>query len=152
MNDWEEILKSANPMDRVLLSHSWAKYYEDFEDNTGKYEKVFQTIEEKIQVKFNIYHHTYVQKVAVFSKNRFYFVISKIRESFLEENERDMFPPEINILRFTLMYASCLRKTYEQEELMHYPIYVFEKVAEAIVDVLPGFFEGLNVNIIEKTW
>lgn len=152
MNEWDQIVKSANPMDRVLLSNSWAKYYEDFDDNTEKYEKVFQTIEERINIKFNIYHLVYVQKVALFSKDRFFLTFDAIKESFMKESEREMFPPEINILRFTLMYASCLRQSYGADELMFYPIYIFEKVAEAIVDVMPEFFEGLNVKIIEKTW
>lgn len=152
MNDWDWIVKSANPMERALLSHSWAKHYKDFDDNTEKYEKVFQTIKEKIQVKFNIYHLIYVQKVAFFSKDRFIRTFGLIKDNFMKENEREMFPPETNILRFTLMYASCLRQSYETDELMFYPIYIFEQVAEAIVDVMPEFFEGLNVKIIEKTW
>lgn len=59
---------------------------------------------------------------------------------------------ETNMLRFTLMYVTCLKEAYNNDELLRYPIYVFEQVAGAIIDVLPGFFEGLNVNIIENTW
>lgn len=152
MNDYEETLKSANPMDRVLLSYSWTKYYEDFDNNTEKYEKVFQKIEEKTRVKFNIFHHTYVQKVALFSKNCFRYAIDDVKESFIKENEREMFPPEINMLRFTLMYVSCVRQIYNFDKWVNYPIYVFEQLAEAIVNIWPGFFQGLNVNIIENTW
>lgn len=152
MNDYEKTLKSANPMDRVLLSYSWTKYYEDFDENTEKYEKVFQKIEEKTRVKFNIFHHTYIQKVSYFSRTRFFFATDQIKESFIKANEREMFPPEINMLRFTLMYIACIREAYEQNEWVYYPIYVFEQIAEAIVDVWPNFFRELNVNIIENTW
>lgn len=47
---------------------------------------------------------------------------------------------ETNMLRFTLMYVTSLKEAYDNDELLRYPIYVFEQVAGAIIDVLPGFF------------
>ena len=70
----------------------------------------------------------------------------------MEEYERVMHPAESNMLRFTLMYVSCLRQVYDNNELLFYSIYVFEQVAEVIINLMPGFFEGLNINIIENTW
>ena len=152
MSEWKDIISQSNPMERAQLPFAWAKYYEDFDDNPEKYKKVFQIIEDKIHIKFNIYHLVFIQKVAFFSKTRYLYAIDIIKESFMKVNEREMFPPEINMLRFTLMYVSCLRQAYEQNEWANYPIYVFEQIAEAVIDVWPSFFKGLNVNIIEKTW
>lgn len=140
-------------MERFERNYSWAKHYEDFDDNAKKYEKVFQIIEEKTFVKHNIYYLTFIQKVALYSRNRFYFAIEDVSRVFLEENGRDMRSAETNMLRFTLMYVTSLKEAYNNnDELLRYPIYVFEQVAGAIIDVLPGFFEGFNVNIIENTW
>lgn len=145
-------IMSLTPMERFERNYSWAKHYEDFDDNAKKYEKVFQIIEEKTFVKHNIYYLTFIQKVALYSRNRFFFTIEDVNKIFLEENERDMRSAETNMLRFTLMYVTSLKEAYDNDELLHYPIYVFEQVAGAIIDVIPGFFEGLNVNIIENTW
>lgn len=146
------MLMKLSPMERFEQNFSWAKHYEDFDDNSEKYEKVFQKIEEKACVKHNFYYLTFIQKVALYSRNRFFFVITKANESFIEEYERVMHPAESNMLRFTLMYVSCLRQVYDNNELLFYPIYVFEQVAEVIINLMPGFFEGLNINIIENTW
>ena len=152
MSEWNDIINQSNPIERAHLPWAWADCYEDFDNNPKKYEKVFKVIEEKIYIKFNIYHLVFIQKVAFFSKTRFVYATDIIKESFIKANERETFPPETNMLRFTLMYVSCLRQAYEQNEWMNYPIYVFEQIAEAIVDVWPSFFKGLNVNIIDKTW
>lgn len=141
---------NLTPMERFERNCSWAKPYEDFDDNAKKYEKVFQIIEEKTFVKHNFYYLTYIQKVALYSRNRFTFTIAEANRVFLEENGRDMRSAETNMLRFTLMYVTCLKEAYDNDGLLLYPIYIFEQVAEAIVDILPGFFEGLNVNIIEN--
>lgn len=152
MNDYEETLKSANPMDRVLLSYSWTKYYEDFDNNTEKYKKVFQKIEEKTRVKFNIFHHTYVQKVALSSKNRFCYAIDDVKESFIKENEREMFPPEIKNFYFTLIWVKCIRDAIPITSYGEFPVYVFPAIAEAIIEYSPAFFNGINVQIIKNTW
>lgn len=141
-----------SPMERFELNFSWAKHYEDFDDNSEKYEKVFQIIKEKTFVSHNFYYLTYIQKVALYARNRFYFTITEANKVFLEEHEREMCQAETNMLRFTLMYVSCLKQAYDDDELLFYPIYVFEQIAEVIADLMPGFFEGLNVNIIENTW
>ena len=145
-------IMNLTPMERFERSYSWAKQYEDFDDNAKKYEKVFQIIEEKICVYHNVYCLTFIQKVALYSRNRFFFTIEGVNRVFLEENGRDMCSAETIMLRFTLMYVTSLKEAYDNDELLHYPIYVFEQVAGAIIDVIPGFFEGLNVNIIENTW
>ena len=143
-------IMNLTPMERFERNYSWAKHYEDFDDNAKKYEKVFQIIEEKTFVKHNIYYLTFIQKVALYSRNRFFFTIEDVNRVFLEENGRDMRSAETNMLRFTLIYVTSLKEAYDNDELLHYPIYVFEQVAGAVIDVLPGFFEGLNVNIIEN--
>ena len=146
------MLMKLSPMERFELNFSWAKHYEDFDDNSEKYEKVFQKIEEKTYTKHNFYYLTYIQKVALYSRNRFAFTITEANKVFLEEYERDMRQAETNMLRFTLMYVSCLKQAYDNDELLFYPIYVFEQIAEVIINLMPEFFEGLNVNIIENTW
>lgn len=138
-------------MERFERDYSWAKHYEDFDDNAKKYEKVFQIIKEKTYVYHNAYYLPFIQKVALYSRNRFFFTIEDVNRVFLEENGRDMRSAETHMLRFTLMYVTSLKEAYDNDELLRYPIYVFEQVAGAIIDVLPRFFEGLNVNIIENT-
>ena len=155
--EWNEILKKLCPDVRLSISYSWAENYRDFEYNFSKYKVVLDTITKLTNISFTLQLtidavKTFIQKVCMMSKILFRSALNKTKAYFTKEYDRYMYPPEYNNLSFTLVYIKALRTAVPFDFRPNFPIYVFESVADAILDWSPDYFDGINIQIIKNTW
>lgn len=155
--EWNEILKKLCPDVRLGISYSWAENYKDFEYNFSKYKVVLDAITKIIRIGF-IQQLTidavksFIQKVCIMSKNILKFELIKAEAYFTKEYDRHMYPPEFKNLSFTLVYIKALRTSVPSVFRRNFPVYVFESVADAILDWSSDYFDGINIQIIKNTW
>ena len=153
--EWNEILKKLCPDVRLSISYSWAENYRDFEYNFSKYKVVLDAITKLTKVGFTQRLTTdadFIQKVCMMSKILFRSALNKTKSYFTKEYDRHMYPPEYNNLSFTLVYIKALRTAVPFVFRSNFPVYVFESVADAILDWSPDYFDGINIQIIKNTW
>lgn len=153
--EWNEILKKLCPDVRLSISYSWAENYRDFEYNFSKYKVVLDAIIKLTKVGFIQQLTTdtdFIQKVCMMSKILFRSALNKTKAYFTKEYDRHMYPPEYNNLSFTLVYIKALRTAVPFVFRSNFPVYVFESVADAILDWSPDYFDGINIQIIKNTW
>ena len=153
--EWNEILKKLCPDVRLGISYSWAENYRDFEYNFSKYKVVLDAITTLTKVGFIQRLTTdtdFIQKVCMMSKILFRSALNKTKAYFTKEYDRHMYPPEYNNLSFTLVYIKALRTAVPFVFRPNFPVYVFESVADAILDWSPDYFDGINIQIIKNTW
>lgn len=155
--EWNEILKKLCTNVRLNISYSWAENYKDFEYNFSKYKVVLDAITKLTRIGF-IQQLTidavksFIQKVVIMSKNILKFELIKAGAYFTKEYDRNIYPPEYNNLCFTLVYIKALRTAVPFILRPNFPVYVFESVADAILDWSPDYFDGINIQIIKNTW
>lgn len=151
--EWNEILKKLCPDVRLGISYSWAENYKDFEYNFSKYKIVLDEITKLTRIGF-IQQLTIdvIQKVCMMSKILFRSELNKTTAYFTKEYDRHMYPPEYNNLSFTLVYIKALRTAVPFVFRPNFPVYVFESVADAILDWSSDYFDGINIQIIKNTW
>lgn len=155
--EWNEILKKLSLDARLSISFSWAENYRDFEYNFSKYKVVFDAITKLTKAGF-IQQLTidavksFIKKVCMTSKILFRSELNKIETYFIKEYDRYMYPPEYNNLSFTLVYIKALRTSVPFVFRRNFPVYVFESVADAILDWSSDYFDGINIQIIKNTW
>lgn len=153
--EWNEILKKLCPDVRLGISYSWAENYIDFEYNFSKYKVVLDAITKLTKVGFIQRLTTdtnFIQKVCMMSKMLFRSELNKTETYFTKEYDRHMYPPEYNNLSFTLVYIKALRTSVPFDFRPNFPVYVFESVADAILDWSSDYFDGINIQIIKNTW
>lgn len=153
--EWNEILKNLCPDVRLGISYSWAENYRDFEYNFSKYKVVLDAITKLTKVGFIQRLATdadFIQKVCMMSKILFRSALNKTETYFTKEYDRHMYPPEYNNLSFTLVYIKALRTAIPFVFRPNFPVYVFESVADAILDWSSDYFDGINIQIIKNTW
>ena len=153
--EWNEILKKLCPDVRLGISYSWAENYRDFEYNFSKYKVVLDAITKLTKVGFIQRLATdadFIQKVCMMSKILFRSALNKTETYFTKEYDRHMYPPEYNNLSFTLVYIKALRTSVPFVFRRNFPVYVFESVADAILDLSSDYFDGINIQIIKNTW
>lgn len=153
--EWNEILKKLCPDVRLGISYSWAENYIDFEYNFSKYKVVLDAITKITKVGFIQRLTTdadFIQKVCMMSKILFRSELNKTTAYFTKEYDRHMYPPEYNNLSFTLVYIKALRIAVPFVFRPNFPVYVFESVADAILDWSSDYFDGINIQIIKNTW
>ena len=155
--EWNEILKKLCPDVRLSISYSWAENYRDFEYNFSKYKVVLDEITKLTNISFTLQLtidavKTFIQKVCIMSKTMLRLVLIKAGAYFTKEYDRYMYPPEYNNLSFTLVYIKALRTAVPFDFRPNFPVYVFESVADAILDWSPDYFDGINIQIIKNTW
>lgn len=151
--EWNEILKKLCPDVRLGISYSWAENYIDFEYNFSKYKVVLDAITKLTKVGFIQRQTTdFIQKVCMMSKILFRSALNKTNVYFTKEYDRYMYPPEYNNLSFTLVYIKALRTSVPFVFRRNFPVYVFESVADAILDWSSDYFDGINIQIIKNTW
>lgn len=153
--EWNEILKKLCPDVRLGISYSWAQNYRDFEYNFSKYKVVLDAITKLTKVSFIQRLTTdasFIQKVCMMSKILFRSALNKTNAYFTKEYDRHMYPPEYNNLSFTLVYIKALRTSVPFVFRRNFPVYVFESVADAILDWSSDYFDGINIQIIKNTW
>lgn len=153
--EWNEILKKLCPDVRLGISYSWAENYKDFEYNFSKYKVVLDAITKITKVGFIQRLTTdadFIQKVCMMSKILFRSALNKTKTYFTKEYDRYMYPPEYNNLSFTLVYIKALRTAVPFVFRPNFPVYVFESVADAILDWSSDYFDGINIQIIKNTW
>lgn len=153
--EWNEILKKLCPDVRLGISYSWAENYRDFEYNFSKYKVVLDAITKLTKVGFIQRLTTdadFIQKVCMMSKILFRSALNKTKTYFTKEYDRHMYPPEYNNLSFTLVYIKALRTSVPFVFRPNFPVYVFESVADAILDWSSDYFDGINIQIIKNTW
>ena len=154
--EWNEILKKLCPDVRLSISYSWAENYRDFEYNFSKYKVVLDAITKLTRIGF-IQQLTidavksFIQKVCIMSKNILKFELIKAGAYFTKEYDRNIYPPEYNNLCFTLVYIKALRISVNFFR-RNFPVYVFESVADAILDLSSDYFDGIDIQIIKNTW
>ena len=149
--EWNEILKKLCPDVRLSISYSWAENYRDFEYNFSKYKVVLDTIIKLTKVQLTT-DTDFIQKVCMMSKILFRSALNKTKAYFTKEYDRHMYPPEYNNLSFTLVYIKALRTAVPFVFRPNFLVYVFESVADAILDWSPDYFDGINIQIIKNTW
>ena len=149
--EWNEILKKLCPDVRLGISYSWAENYRDFEYNFSKYKVVLDAIIKLTKVQLTT-DTDFIQKVCMMSKILFRSALNKTKAYFTKEYDRHMYPPEYNNLIFTLVYIKALRTAVPFVFRSNFPVYVFESVADAILDWSPDYFDGINIQIIKNTW
>ena len=153
--EWNEILKKLCPDVCLGISYSWAENYRDFEYNFSKYKVVLDAITKLTKVGFIQRLTTdtdFIQKVCMMSKILFRSALNKTKAYFTKEYDRYMYPPEYNNLSFTLAYIKALRTAVPFVFRPNFPVYVFESVADAILDWSSDYFDGINIQIIKNTW
>lgn len=151
--EWNEILKKLYPDVRLSILYSWAENYKDFEYNFSKYKVVLDAITKLTKVGFIQRLTTdFIQKVCMMSKILFRSELNKTIAYFTKEYDRHMYPPEYNNLSFTLVYIKALRNAVPFVFRPNFPVYVFESVADAILDWSSDYFDGINIQIIKNTW
>lgn len=153
--EWNEILKKLCPNVRLSISYSWAENYRDFEYNFSKYKVVLDAITKLTKVGFIQWLTTdadFIQKVCMMSKILFRSALNKTKTYFTKEYDRHMYPPEYNNLSFTLVYIKALRTSVPFVFRPNFSVYVFESVADAILDWSSDYFDGINIQIIKNTW
>ena len=153
--EWNEILKKLCPDVRLGISYSWAENYRDFEYNFSKYKVILDAITKLTKVGFIQRPTTdtdFIQKVCMMSKILFRSALNKTKAYFTKEYDRYMYPPEYNNLSFTLVYIKALRTAVPFVFRSNFPVYVFESVADAILDWSSDYFDGINIQIIKNTW
>ena len=153
--EWNEILKKLCPDVRLSISYSWAENYRDFEYNFSKYKVVLDAITKITKVGSIQRLATdadFIQKVCMMSKILFRSELNKTETYFTKEYDRHMYPPEYNNLSFTLVYIKALRTSVPFVFRRNFPVYVFESVADAILDWSSDYFDGINIQIIKNTW
>ena len=149
--EWNEILKKLCPDVRLSISYSWAENYRDFEYNFSKYKVVLDAIINLTNVQLTT-DTDFIQKVCMMSKILFRSALNKTKAYFTKEYDRHMYPPEYNNLSFTLVYIKALRTSVPFVFRRNFPVYVFESVADAILDWSSDYFDGINIQIIKNTW
>ena len=153
--EWNEILKKLCPDVRLGISYSWAENYKDFEYNFSKYKVVLDEITKLTNISFTLQLTTdadFIQKVCMMSKILARSVLDKTNAYFTKEYDRHMYPPEYNNLSFTLVYIKALRTSVPFVFRRNFPVYVFESVADVILDWSSDYFDGINIQIIKNTW
>ena len=153
--EWNEILNKLCLDVRLSISYSWAENYRDFEYNFSKYKVVLDAITKLTKVGFIQRLTTdtdFIQKVCMMSKILFRSALNKTKAYFTKEYDRYMYPPEYNNLSFTLAYIKALRTAVPFVFRSNFPVYVFESVADAILDWSSDYFDGINIQIIKNTW
>ena len=153
--EWNEILNKLCPDVRLGISYSLAENYRDFEYNFSKYKVVLDAITKLTKVGFIQRLTTdtdFIQKVCMMSKILFRSALNKTKAYFTKEYDRYMYPPEYNNLSFTLVYIKALRTAVPFVFRSNFPVYVFESVADAILDWSSDYFDGINIQIIKNTW
>ena len=153
--EWNEILKKLCPDVRLGISYSWAENYKDFEYNFSKYKVVLDAITKITKVdsiQLLTTDADFIQKVCMMSKILSRSVLDKTNAYFTKEYDRNMYPPEYNNLSFTLVYIKALRTSVPFVFRRNFPVYVFESVADAILDWSSDYFDGINIQIIKNTW
>lgn len=153
--EWNEILKKLCPDVRLGISYSWAENYKDFEYNFSKYKVVLDAITKITKVgsiQLLTTDADFIQKVCMMSKILSRSVLDKTNAYFTKEYDRNMYPPEYNNLSFTLAYIKALRTSVPFVFRRNFPVYVFESVADAILDWSSDYFDGINIQIIKNTW
>lgn len=153
--EWNEILKKLCPDVRLGISYSWAENYRDFEYNFSKYKVVLDVITKLTRIGFIQQLTTdadFIQKVCMMSKILFRSALNKTNAYFTKEYDRHMYPPEYNNLSFTLVYIKALRTSVPFVFRRNFTVYVFESVADAILDWSFDYFDGINIQIIKNTW
>ena len=153
--EWNEILKKLCPDVRLGISYSWAENYRDFEYNFSKYKVVLDAITKLTKVGFIQRLTTdadFIQKVCMMSKILFRSALNKTKTYFTKEYDRHMYPPEYNNLSFTLVYIKALRTAVPFVFRPNFSVYVFESVADVILDWSSDYFDGINIQIIKNTW
>lgn len=151
--EWNEILKKLSLDARLSISFSWAENYRDFEYNFSKYKVVLDAITKLTKVGFIQQLTTdavksFIKKICMMSKILFRSELNKITKEY----DRHMYPPEYNNLSFTLVYIKALRTSVPFVFRPNFPVYVFESVADAILDWSSDYFDGINIQIIKNTW
>lgn len=155
--EWNEILKKLCPDVRLSISFSWAENYRDFEYNFSKYKVVLDAITKLTRIGFIQQLTTdavksFIKKICMMSKILFRSELNKTEIYFTKEYDRHMYPPEYNNLSFTLVYIKALRTSVPFVFRPSFPVYVFESVADAILDWSSDYFDGINIQIIKNTW
>lgn len=155
--EWNEILNKLSTNVRLSISYSWAENYRDFEYNFSKYKDVLDVITKLTQIGFiqrltTDAVKTFIQKVCMMSRIMFRSELGKIGTYFTKEYDRHMYPPEYNNLSFTLVYIKALRTAIPFVFRSNFPVYVFESVADGILDWSSDYFDGINIQIIKNTW
>ena len=153
--EWNEILKKLCPDVRLGISYSWAENYKDFEYNFSKYKVVLDAITKITNVgsiQLLTTDADFIQKVCMMSKILSRSVLDKTNAYFTKDYDRNMYPPEYNNLSFTLVYIKALRTSVPFVFRRNFPVYVFESVADAILDWSSDYFDGINIQIIKNTW
>lgn len=150
--EWNEILKKLSLDARLSISFSWAENYRDFEYNFSKYKVVLDAITKLTRIGFIQQLTTdavksFIKKICMMSKILFRSELNKTKEY-----DRHMYPPEYNNLSFTLVYIKALRTSVPFVFRRNFPVYVFESVADAILDWSSDYFDGINIQIIKNTW
>ena len=145
--EWNEILKRLCHNVRLSISYSWAENYIDFEYNFSKYKVVLDAITKLTKVRLTT-DVDFIQKVCMMSKILFRSELNKITKEY----DRHMYPPEYNNLSFTLVYIKALRTAVPFVFRRNFPVYVFESVADAILNWSTDYFDGINIQIIKNTW
>lgn len=149
--EWNEILNKLCLDVRLSISYSWAENYRDFEYNFSKYKVVLDAITKLTKVRLTT-DTDFIQKVCMMSKILFRSALNKTKAYFTKEYDRYMYPPEYNNLSFTLVYIKALRTAVPFVFRSNFPVYVFESVADAILDWSSDYFDGINIQIIKNTW
>ena len=149
--EWNEILNKLCLDVRLSISYSWAENYRDFEYNFSKYKVVLDAITKLTKVRLTA-DTDFIQKVCMMSKILFRSALNKTEAYFTKEYDRYMYPPEYNNLSFTLVYIKALRTAVPFVFRSNFPVYVFESVADAILDWSSDYFDGINTQIIKNTW
>ena len=155
--EWNEILKKLSLDARLSISFSWAENYRDFEYSFSKYKVVLDAITKLTRISViqrltTDVVKSFIQKVCMMSKILFRFELNKTETYFTKEYDRHMYPPEYNNLSFTLVYIKALRTSVPFVFRPNFPVYVFESVADAILDWSSDYFDGINIQIIKNTW
>ena len=155
--EWNEILKKLSLDARLSISFSWAENYRDFEYSFSKYKVVLDAITKLTRISViqrltTDVVKSFIQKVCMMSKILFRFELNKTETYFTKEYDRHMYPPEYNNLSFTMVYIKALRTSLPFVFRPNFPVYVFESVADVILDWRSDYFDGINIQIIKNTW
>ena len=147
-NDWIDII-SKLPFDERMRADlgDWADFY-DF--SLPIYESILEDLYKATYIKFTVKNtisptRTFIRKLSVQGKLKFKKQIEEVDNIFKEQNCRYMYLPEQHNLRFSLQILSVLKRHKEREKI---PIYVYDTVANALLDACPNLFDGVTIEII----
>lgn len=147
---WIDYLNSMSFERQDVVFNEWSKDY----DFCHEY---YKDVLERLRLLTNLNFDKrmkdptmyFIKRASIVGRHLFRKALDQTEYYFKQHYDRVLYPPELNNASFTLIYCKAIKDVEgDVEKRSKWPVYVYDTVADAIIEHSPEFFNNLDLHII----